>query len=76
MVYGDAGYQGMAKRPEMAGHGATFRVAMPPGRRRALPETADGTLQDLIAAAKAYLRAQGEHPFRVIKQQLEGWLGG
>ena len=74
--YSDAGYQGMAKRPEMAGHGATFRVAMRPGKRRALPETADGTLQDLIAAAKAHLRAKVEQPFRVIKQQLDGWLGG
>jgi IS5 family transposase len=31
VVYGDAGYQGMAKRPDMAGRKATFRVAMRPG---------------------------------------------
>ena len=70
VVYGDAGYQGIAKRPEMAGNAAEFRVAMRPGKRRALPETADGRLQDLIEAAKAHVRAKVEHPFRVIKQQF------
>jgi IS5 family transposase len=70
VVYGDAGYQGIAKRPEMAVHSATFRVAMRPGKRQALPNTADGKLQDLIEAAKAHLRAKVEHPFRVIKQQF------
>lgn len=70
VVYGDAGYQGIAKRPEMAVHSASFRVAMRPGKRQALPNTADGKLQDLIEAAKAHLRAKVEHPFRVIKQQF------
>jgi IS5 family transposase len=70
VVYGDAGYQGIAKRPEMVGHSATFRVAMRPGKRRALPDSADGKLQDLIEAAKAHVRAKVEHPFRVIKQQF------
>ncbi|KAF0653686.1 transposase, IS5 family protein [Cyanobium sp. Copco_Reservoir_LC18] len=70
VVYGDVGYQGIAKRPEMAAHSATFRVAMRPGKRQALPNTADGKLQDLIEAAKAHLRAKVEHPFRVIKQQF------
>jgi IS5 family transposase len=70
VVSGDAGYQGMAKRPDMAGRTATFRVAMWPGKRGVLPDTADGKLQDLIEAAKAYIRAKVEHPFRVIKQQF------
>jgi transposase, IS5 family len=70
VVYGDAGYQGIAKRPEMAGTAAEFRVAMRPGKRRALPDTPDGRLQDLIEAAKAHVRAKVEHPFRVIKQQF------
>ena len=70
VVYGDAGYQGIAKRPEMAGAAAEFRVAMRPGKRRALPDTPDGRLQDLIEAAKAHVRAKVEHPFRVIKQQF------
>ena len=69
-VYGDVGYQGIAKRPEMVGNLAEFRVAMRPGKRRALPETPDGKLQDLIETAKAHIRSKVEHPFRVIKQQF------
>ena len=70
LVYGDAGYQGIAKRPEMEGMAAEFRVAMRPGKRRALPHTPDGRLQDLIETAKAHVRAKVEHPFRVIKHQF------
>jgi IS5 family transposase len=70
VVYADAGYQGIAKRPEMTGKTREFRVAMRPGKRRALADTPDGKLQDLIEAAKAHIRAKGEHPFRVIKQQF------
>jgi IS5 family transposase len=70
VVYGDAGYQGIAKRPEMAGKTAEFRVAMRPGMRRALPDTPHGRVQDLIETAKAHIRSKVEHPFRVIKQQF------
>jgi IS5 family transposase len=70
VVYADAGYQGIEKRPEMEGTTTTFRVAMRPGKRRTLPKTADGRLDDLIETAKAHIRAKGEHPFRVIKQQF------
>ena len=70
VVDGDAGYQGIAKRPEMAGKATEFRVAMRPGKRRALPDTPDGRLQDLIETAKAHIRSKVEHPFRVIKQQF------
>ena len=70
VVYADAGYQGITKRPEMAGRTTTFRVALRPGKRRALRNTADGRLLDLIETAKAHIRAKGEHPFRVIKQQF------
>ncbi|MCP9884617.1 IS5/IS1182 family transposase, partial [Synechococcus sp. ATX 2A4] len=55
---------------EMEGKPTTFRVAMRPGKRRALPNTADGRMDDLIETAKAHIRAKGEHPFRVIKQQF------
>ncbi|MCP9886318.1 IS5/IS1182 family transposase, partial [Synechococcus sp. ATX 2A4] len=55
---------------EMEGKPTTFRVAMRPGKRRALPNTADGRMDDLIETAKAHIRAMGEHPFRVIKQQF------
>lgn len=70
VVYGDAGYQGIAKRAEMACKTTEFRVAMRPGKRRCLPETPEGRLQDLIETAKAHIRSKVEHPFRVIKQQF------
>ena len=69
-VDGDAGYQGIAKRPEMAGKGTEFRVAMRPGKPRALPDTPEGRLQDLIETAKAHICSKVGHPFRVIKQQF------
>ena len=70
VVYSDAGYLGIAKRPKMAGTAAEFRVAMRPGKRRALPNTPDGRLLNLIETAKAHIRSKVEHPFRVIKQQF------
>ena len=70
VVYGDAGYQGIEKQPEISGKRITFRVAMRPGKRRALPNTQDGRLQDLVETAKAHIRAKVEHPFRVIKEQF------
>ena len=53
MIHADAGYQGIAKRPEMEGKATEFRVAMRPGKRRALPDTAEGKLQDLVETALA-----------------------
>ena len=43
---------------------------MRPGKRRSLPDTPDGRLQDLIETAKAHIRSKVEHPFQVIKQQF------
>jgi IS5 family transposase len=70
VVYADAGYQGIEKREEMKGKAVGFRVAMRPGKRRALPDTPEGRLDDLIETAKAHIRAKVEHPFRVIKGQF------
>jgi IS5 family transposase len=70
VVYADAGYQGIEKREEMQGKGIGFRVAMRPGKRRALPDSPEGRLDDLIETAKAHIRAKGEHPFRVMKRQF------
>jgi len=70
VVYGDAGYQGIAKRPEMYGTKAEYRVATRPGKRRVLPDTPDGKPQDLIETAKAHICSKVEHTFRVIKQQV------
>ncbi len=70
VLYADAGYQGIEKREEMQGRGIGFRVAMRPGKRRVLPDTPEGRLDDLVETAKAHIRVKGEHPFRVIKQQF------
>lgn len=47
VVYGDAGYQGIAKRLKSKGAKAEFRVAIGPGKRRALLDPPEGKLQDL-----------------------------
>ena len=70
VVYADSGYQGIAKREEMKGKAIGFRVAMRPGKRRALPDTPEGRLDGLIETANAHIRAKGEDPFRVIKRQF------
>ena len=69
-VFADAGYQGTHKRPD-AREGATWHVAMRPGKRRALDKTkASGYLTEQVEKIKASIRAKVEHPFRVIKQQF------
>ena len=70
VVYAGAGYQGIEKREEMQSRGIGFRIAMRPGKRRVLPDTPEGRLNDLIETVKAHFRAKGEHPFRVIKRQF------
>ena len=68
-VFGDAGYQGAAKRDD-AGP-ARWHVAMRPGKRRALELSRKSqALVDDIERTKASIRAKVEHPFRVIKQQF------
>ena len=54
----------------MEGKATEFRVAIRPGKRRALPDTPEGRLDDLAESAKAHFRSKSEHPFRVIKQQF------
>ena len=70
MVFADAGYQGVERREENRGRPVTWRVAMRPGRRRALPDTETGRLQAWIERIKASIRAKVEHPFRIIKRQF------
>jgi len=70
VVYGDSGHLGIEKRQEFEDNSCQFRIAMRPGQRRALPDTPEGWLEDLVEMAKAHLRAKVEHPFRVIKHQF------
>lgn len=70
MAFGDAGYQGIEKRPD-AKTGVTWHIAMRPGKRKALDKDneADSKI-DQAEKVKAGIRAKVEHPFRVIKRQF------
>jgi len=70
VAFGDAGYQGIEKRPD-AKTGVTWHVAMRPGKRKALDKNDPlDVLTDKIEKAKAGIRAKVEHPFRVLKRQF------
>ena len=70
MVFADAGYQGVDKRPDTKA-GVTWHVAMRPGKRKELSKTnAADVLIDAAEKLKASVRAKVEHPFRVIKRQF------
>ena len=67
VVIGDAGYQGVEKREENLGRPVHWEVAMRPGKRKALPATDIGILEEKIEQLKASIRAVVEHPFHIIK---------
>ena len=68
-AFGDAGYQGVHKRPEAVG--PTWHVAMRPGKRKLLnPFIAPDIAAERVEQMKASIRAKVEHPFRVLKRQF------
>ena len=68
-AFGDAGYQGVHKRPEA--QGPTWHVAIRRGRRRKLnPFIEPDFAAERVEKMKAGIRAKVEHPFRVIKRQF------
>lgn len=67
LAFGDAGYQGVEKREENRNTAVTWHVALRPGKRRALPDTELGRLDEAIEKAKASVRAKVEHPFHIVK---------
>jgi len=69
-AWGDAGYQGAAKRPD-AKPNVRWNIAMRPGKRKQLDKTKlVEDLTDRLERIKASIRAKVEHPFRVIKRQF------
>ncbi|WP_198973123.1 transposase, partial [Xylophilus sp. ASV27] len=69
-AWGDAGYQGAAKRPD-AQAGVRWNIAMRPGKRKLLDKSRRvDDLIDQLERIKASIRAKVEHPFRVIKRQF------
>jgi IS5 family transposase len=68
-AFGDAGYQGVHKRPEA--EGPNWHVAMRAGKRRRLnPFIESQYLAEQAEKLKASVRAKVEHPFRVLKRQF------
>ena len=68
-AFGDAGYQGVHKRPEA--QGPIWHVAMRPGKRKLLnPFIEPDFIAERVEKMKASIRAKVEHPFRVIKRQF------
>ena len=61
LVWGDAGYQGIPKRPEHQDRDVHWHVALRPGVRRTLDPDSPAAR---VERAKSSLRAQVEHPFR------------
>ena len=66
-VWGDAGYQGVAKREENEGLEVEWRVAMRPGRRRQLEPGSEAAVEE---RRKASIRAKVEHPFLWVKRRF------
>jgi len=64
---GDAGYQGVKRRPENQGKSVTWHVAMKRSKRKALPKNKVGRLLEKLEHLKASVRAKVEHPFHVVK---------
>lgn len=69
-AFGDAGYQGAAKRPD-AHDKVSWNVAMRPGKRRALDLTQEiDRLREGLETIKASIRAKVEHPFHILKNRF------
>ena len=66
-VWGDAGYLGVDKRPEIRGLDVEWQVAMRPGQRRKLEP---GSAEALAEKRKASIRAKVEHPFLYVKRRF------
>jgi IS5 family transposase len=67
MVFGDAGYVGADKRPELLGKSITWYIAK---KRGTVKNMAEGALKELTQAVertKAQIRSIVEHPFHIIK---------
>ena len=66
-VWGDAGYQGVARRPEHQGRAVDWQVALRAGQRRRLPP---GSAAAQVERRKAAIRAKVEHPFLYVKRHF------
>jgi IS5 family transposase len=67
VALGDAGYQGVAKRPENADKAIAWYTAMRPSVRKTLKKSKLGRATEKLEQAKASVRAKVEHCFHVLK---------
>jgi len=67
VLFGDAGYIGVDKRPEFKDCKAKCHIAMKRGTLKAMAEGALKELTEQAETLKARLRARVEHPFHVVK---------
>ncbi|MBQ9421451.1 MAG: IS5 family transposase [Lachnospiraceae bacterium] len=74
VVYGDSGYSGLAKRPEMKGDKhlskVECRTSMRPGKRKNAEKQGGFNCTDLIEHRKSSIRSKVEHPFLIVKRQF------
>ena len=66
-VWGDAGYVGVARRPEHRDRAIDWQVALRPGPRRRLPPDSAAAQAE---QRKASIRAKVEHPFLYVKRHF------
>jgi IS5 family transposase len=70
VAFGDAGYQGIEKRPD-AKKNVTWHIAIRSGKRKALNKVnAVDVVMDQAERFKAGVRTEVEYTFRVIKRQF------
>jgi IS5 family transposase len=67
VVLGDAGYQGVSKRPENADKAIDWHTAMRPSVRKALKKNRLGRVKEKLEQTKASVRAKVEHCFHIVK---------
>ncbi len=69
VVYGDAGYQGAAKRPEFTGEEQLSRIEWRIAARKGVLKTM-AEHDRAVESRKASVRAKVEHPFLVVKRDF------
>lgn len=67
IALGDAGYQGVAKRPGNAESSVVWHTSMRPGLRKTLKKNKLGRITEKLEKTKASVRAKVEHCFHVVK---------
>jgi len=68
-VFGDAGYTGADKRPELEDRDVSWNIAIKRGIIKALPK-ALRELAEPVERALSRLRAVVEHPFHIVKNRF------